>query len=208
MASSSSPVEVTRRALLHFCTEFISRPYLCYTEHGMHALFFSRLYNFLPPEDRYTAFNGLEICVLQKEYPTAHNLGKSKRQHWDISLIKTPVIAPARPNPFDYLPLSAVVEFGLNCSYGHLEDDIARLCHPESNVDNRFAVHLHRLSGGANKVSGRDWAPESSILCSRDSIQTCLKNRPVQVLYGVVDATGANESGLWAITGQSIDKVV
>jgi hypothetical protein len=207
MASSSGPIEVTRRALLDFCTEFISRPYLCYTEHGMHAMFFSRLYNLLLPENRYTAFNGLELCVLQKEYPTAHNLGKSKRQHWDISVIKTPVIFPSRPNPYDYLPLAAVVEFGMNCSFSHLEDDITRLCHPEANVENRFAAHLYRLSSGTNRVSGRDWAPESSILCSRESIRLVLKDRPVEVFYGVVDETGTNKSGLWYITGQSIDKV-
>jgi hypothetical protein len=202
------PLEVTRSTLLDFCKEFISRPYLCYTEHGLHALFFSRLYNVLPQDSRYTTCNGQELCVLQKEYPTAHNLGKSRRQHWDISLIKTPVVPPARPNAFDYLPLAAVAEFGLNCPSDHLEDDITRLCHPEANVDRRFVVHLYRLSGIANKVSGRDWAPESNILCSKESVQVVLRNRPVEVFYGVVDETGANTSGLWLITGRGIEKVV
>jgi hypothetical protein len=202
------PVAVTRRTLLDFCKEFASRPYLCYTEHGLHALFFSRLYNALPEDSRYTVCNGQELCVLQKEYPTAHNLGKSRRQHWDISLIRTPVVPPARPNAFDYLPLAAVIEFGLNCPSDHLEDDITRLCHPEANVDHRFVVHLYRLSSAANKVSGRDWAPESTILCSRDSIRVVLRNRPVEVFFGVVDATGANQPGLWLITGSGIEQVV
>jgi hypothetical protein len=202
------PVEVTRHTLLDFCKEFIARPYLCYTEHGLHALFFSRLYNALPEDSRYAACNGQELCVVQKEYPTAHNLGKSRRQHWDISLIKTPVVPPARPNAFDYLPLAAVVEFGLNCPSDHLEDDITRLCHPEANVDRRFVVHLYRLSSVAGKVSGRDWSPESAILCSRGSIQVVLRNRPVEVFFGVVDATGANPSGLWVITGNGIEQVV
>jgi hypothetical protein len=202
------PVEMTRRTLLDFCKEFISRPYLCYTEHGLHALFFSRLYNALPPDSLYTTCNGQELCVLQKEYPTAHNLGKSRRQHWDISLIKTPVVPPPRPNAFDYLPLAAVVEFGLNCPSNHLEDDITRLCHPEANVERRFVVHLYRLSGVVNKVSGRDWAPESNILCSEESVQVVLRNRPVEVFYGVVDTTGANSSGLWLITGHGIEQVM
>ncbi len=202
------PAELTRKTLIDFCTEFVSRPYLCYTEHGLHALFFSRLYNALPEESRYADFNGQRFCVLQKEYPTAGNLGKSRRQHWDISLIKTPVAAPSRPNSFDYLPLAAVIEFGLNCPSDHLEDDISRLCHSDANVEQRFVAHLYRLSSVANRVSGRDWAPESNILCSKDSVQVVLRNRPVEVLYGVADATGANSSGLWLINGREITELL
>jgi hypothetical protein len=200
-------VEVTRNTLINFCNEFVRDPYLCYTEHGLHALFFSKLYNALPEESRYTACNGHRLCVLQKEYPTAHHLGKSRRQHWDISLIRTPVEAPDRPNVYDYLPLAAVVEFGLNCPSNHLGEDIRRLCHEGANVDNRFVVHLYRLSPAADKISGRDWAPESNILCSRESVQVVLRNRPVEVFYGVVDATEANQSGLWIITGDRIEQV-
>jgi hypothetical protein len=165
------------------------------------------LYNALPAEGRYTKCNGQELCVLQKEYPTAHNLGRSRRQHWDISLIKTPANPPARPNALDYLQLAAVVEFGLNCSSRHLEDDIQRVCHPEANVDRRFIVHLYRLSSVANKLSGRDWAPESKIVCSKDSIQKVLRNRDVEVFYGLADATGTNPSGLWVITGHQIEQI-
>src|SRR6266700_4198811 len=126
-------VEVTRDTIVAFCQEFIRRPYLCYTEHGHHARCFTQLYNRLRPEDRYTWCNGQELCVLQKEYPTATNLGKSRRQHWDIALIRTPIVAPQRPMAFDYLPLAAAIEFGLNCGSDHLQDDIARLCHPEAS---------------------------------------------------------------------------
>jgi hypothetical protein len=200
-------VELTRHTLIAFCKEFVARPYLCYTEHGLHALFFSRLYNAFPAENRYAECNGQQVCVVQKEYPTAHNLGKSRRQHWDISVIKAPVVPAKRPNAFDYLPLAAVVEFGLNCPSDHLEDDIMRLCHPEANVDHRFVVHLYRLSPIANKVSGRDWAPESNILCSKDSVKLALRDRPVEVFYGVVDSSGTTPPGIWLITGRGIEVV-
>jgi hypothetical protein len=202
-------VEVTRNTVVNFCREFISRPYLAYTEHGQHARFFTQLYNALPPEDRYTCCNAQELCVLQKEYPTSTNLDKSRRQHWDIALIKTPVAAPPRQMAFDYLPLAAVVEFGLNCASDHLEDDIARLCHPEANVDNRFVVHLYRLSRRGEKISGRDWSPESTILCLRESIQVVLRSTqvPIEVFYGIVDETNANPSGLWRIRSDRIDKL-
>src|SRR6266508_1418455 len=112
MPTNGEVLCLTRKTIIEFCKEFLLRPYLCYTEHGLHALFFARLYHALPMDARYTRCNGLELCVLQKEYPTAHNLGKSQRQHWDISLVKTPVNAPQRPCCFDYLPLAAVLEFG------------------------------------------------------------------------------------------------
>jgi hypothetical protein len=82
---SADVVDLTRATIIAFCRDFLSRPYLCYTEHGLHALFFSRLYDALPSEERYTYCNDRQLCVLQKEYPTATKLGKSKRQHWDIS---------------------------------------------------------------------------------------------------------------------------
>jgi hypothetical protein len=207
MPNGNQSIEVTCRTLVEFCTEFIAHPYLCYTEHGLHALFFSRLYNALPPGSRYTDCNGQRLCILQKEYPTADNLGRSRRQHWDISLIRIPVEAPDCPRAFDYLPLAAVVEFGLNRGSKHLKEDIRRLCDPGANVDNRFVVHLYRLSNAANRVSRRDWTPKSD-LCSRDDVQPVLRNRPVKVFYGVADATAENQSGLWIITGGGIEQVV
>jgi hypothetical protein len=137
--------QITRKTLIHFCFDFLERPYLCYnTEHGLHALFLMRLYNALPSENRYSELNGRQFCVVQKEYPTNCNLGKSKRAHWDISIIKQPVITSDRMSAFDYLPLTAVVEFGLNYDSHHLIDDIRRLSHRESNVDHGLIVHLYR----------------------------------------------------------------
>src|SRR5262245_31346078 len=103
-----------RPTLIDFCKEFVDSPYLCYTEHGLHARFHERLYNAFSESERYTHCNGQQLCVVQKEYPTASRLGKSRRQHWDISVVRTPVVPPARLNAFDYLPLTAVIEFGLN----------------------------------------------------------------------------------------------
>lgn len=64
-----------------FTLEFIANPYLCYTEHGQHALFYTMLFNALPPERRYTKLSNNKICVIQEEYPTAGKLGKHQRQH-------------------------------------------------------------------------------------------------------------------------------
>jgi hypothetical protein len=134
----SDVVKTTRSTLVEFCLDFLRWPYLCYTEHGLHALFFTRLYDALGSEERYSELNGQRFCVVQKEYPTAGNLGRSKRQHWDVSVIRHPVIVPVRTSAFDYLPLAAAIEFGLNCDSHHLEDDIQRLSHCESNVQNGF----------------------------------------------------------------------
>ena len=86
--------ELTEFALVEFCKEFIEHPYLCYTEHGLHALFFARLYEKLPKSMRYFDFHKHRVCVIQKEYPTDHSLGKSRRQNWDISVITPPAEMP------------------------------------------------------------------------------------------------------------------
>jgi hypothetical protein len=82
--------EKVRTVATDFCTEFVKNPYLCYTEHGLHALFYTKLYNALTPAERYTEWAAHRVCVIQKEYPTARSLGKPRRQNWDIALIKTP----------------------------------------------------------------------------------------------------------------------
>jgi hypothetical protein len=84
-------LETIRKTIIEFCLNFATQPYLCYTEHGQHALFYSMLYNKIPEEQRYVTYKSHKICALQKEYPTAGLLGKLKRQHWDIAIIKTPV---------------------------------------------------------------------------------------------------------------------
>jgi hypothetical protein len=200
-------VHITRNTLTNFCLDFLKWPYLCYIEHGLHALFFTRLYAALDAEDRsYSELHGQRFCVVQKEYPTKCKLGKSRRQHWDVS-----VISPDRASAFDYQPLAAVVEFGLNCDSDHLVDDIQRLSHPDSNVQNGFIVHLYRLS---NSFSDRDWSPKSKKLVDKQCVQNMLPHkelpsttRPLKVLYGVADITRPHKSGLWSITRQDITPI-
>lgn len=132
-----------------FTLEFIRNPYLCYTEHGLHACFYTMLYNALPSDQRYTTWKNQKVCVIQKEYPTAGNLGKPQRQHWDIAVFKTPPssIISTGKHSFDFLRLSTVVEFGMNEPKEHLIDDIERVCHKDANVDRGIAV-LIELSDG------------------------------------------------------------
>jgi hypothetical protein len=53
------------------------------------------LYKALPAHLRYPGYekdgNCYKVCAIQKEYPTAHKIGKSIRQNWDIAVIKTPL---------------------------------------------------------------------------------------------------------------------
>ena len=125
----------------------MSYPYLCYTEHGLHALFYTHLFNALAPTDRYLLWHGQLVCAIQKEYPTADALGKPQRQHWDVAVIRNPPQCLAgMPHSYDYLRLAAVIEFGLNEASDHLEDDIQRLSHPGGDVDQGYFVHLYRLT--------------------------------------------------------------
>jgi hypothetical protein len=106
-------IDIVRHTILQFCSEFVQDPYLCYTEHGQHALFYTMLYNALPEQQRYATLHGNKLCVVQKEYPTAGNLGKPQRQHWDIAVIQTPPEGiGTEPQVYDYLKLTAAVEFG------------------------------------------------------------------------------------------------
>lgn len=195
-------INTVRQAVRNFCVEFVQDPYLCYTEHGQHALFFTRLYQAIAEDRRYTNWKGEKVCVIQKEYPTADKLGKPRRQHWDIAVIKSPpksIVVGAES--FDYLSLDAVVEFGMNEDIEHLEDDIDRLNHPRSNVNSGFLVHLHRLSIPGAPLSGRDWSPKSRKIISRDEIAALVSGKDLEVYYGLKDITGTRESGLWSIDG-------
>ena len=44
----SDQIGVVRRTARQFCRQLTTSPYLSYTEHGLHALFFTMLYDFLP----------------------------------------------------------------------------------------------------------------------------------------------------------------
>ena len=105
-----------------FCKRFVEDPYLCYTEHGQHALFFSHVYEKLKEKGALYATLDLEcedpqsiqICVLQKEYPTAGLLeADTRRQHWDFSVLKSEhgkLVSKCKENPVDFIELDAVAE--------------------------------------------------------------------------------------------------
>lgn len=205
--------EVIEQTLKEFCLDFLRNPYLCYTEHGLHALFYARLYIALPPADRYLTLDERQVCVLQKEYPTADALGKPKRQHWDIAVLSNPPRSlPGKQPPYDYMRLAAVVEFGLNAAQDHLEDDIQRLRHPGANVDQGYFVHLYRLTAPKAKCSGRDWSNQSAQICSKEQVADLLAQTPLQTplrgYYGIYDAGGKYPSGLWFIAAGSVTQIV
>jgi hypothetical protein len=132
-----------------FCLEFLESPYLCYTEHGLHARFYHKLLEKLGEANTIVDFQGKKLCIVQKEYPTSTSLGKSRRQNWDISIINKDNIKKGKQ--YDDLMLDAVVEFGLNASEKHLEGDIGRLTHKDANLINPFIVHLCRISKNFSK---------------------------------------------------------
>jgi hypothetical protein len=100
--------------------------------------------------------------------------------------------------------LATVVEFGLNCDLNHLQDDIQRLSHPDSNVHQGFAAHLFRLSESRSRPSARDWSPHSDRLHATDVIQPLLVGTTIEVYLGVFDPTNKNPTGLWRITASEI----
>lgn len=111
------------------CVEFVEFPYISRTEQDIHAKFHLRLSQALPPEEQFVIWEGKRIATVQKEYPSAGALGKSRRQPWDIAVLATPSSAVIGKTPsYDFLRLDSVVEFGLNEGLEHLRDDIQRLC--------------------------------------------------------------------------------
>ena len=192
---------LVEQSLYEFCAEFVDTPYLCYTEHGIHALFFQRLYDAIPEESRYFTWQDRKVCVIQKEYPTASDLGKPKRQNWDLSVIKMPPETISDKNPFDFFRLEFVIEFGLNEAREHLVEDVRRLSHPSSNVENRYCVHLYRFSDG---VSGRDWSTRSKRILGLNDIREIVSGTDVTVFLAVADTTGTLKNGFWKITSDSL----
>jgi hypothetical protein len=123
----------------------------------------------LPLEDRYLNLRGHgKVCRIQKEYPTPRNLEKSRRQGWDICLLRSPAVpcetATAQRPLFDRLDTEAIVEFGLNAERKHLLEDVRRLAHKDVRADFRYAVHLMRVSGPqlAARLSLRDGSPSDA----------------------------------------------
>ena len=189
-----------------FTLEFIANPYLCYTEHGQHALFYTMLFNAMPSKQRYTKWGSNKICVIQKEYPTAGKLGKPQRQHWDIAVIKTPPSSTIEGGSlsYDYLRLAAVVEFGMNEAEEHLVDDIERICHVQANLELGIIIHIYRLSAPGAKISNRDWSPNSPRILPKEQVSKLITGKPVEVYYGLHDSTGLHETGAWLLSGCEI----
>lgn len=174
-----------------FCERFMKEPYLCYTEHGQHALFFSHVYEKLKEKEALCATldlecegegpQSIEICVLQKEYPTAGLLeAGTRRQHWDISVLKSDkhrkLESKCKENPVDFIELDAVAEFGLNASKAHLLQDVKRLVNDQSQVNHKFVFHLFRLSPHSERPSRRDRAPSTSYFLTCDEAESVVRN--------------------------------
>jgi hypothetical protein len=207
----STEIGAVRQVCQEFAIEFLEKPYLCYTEHGLHALLFARLLNALPHGEQFVEWDIHKVCVLQKEYPTAHDLGKSKRQHWDLAVVKSPPesLPPSDLRPYDCLRLASAIEVGLNEPKEHLREDIRRLYHQEANIDHGFVLHLYRLSRPGSKVSRRDRSSSSrKIFSDLEKIQGMLEqeskketaaDREVEILCAVAGHTGEKNRGLWLI---------
>ena len=192
--------DVIGQVLREFCCGFVRDPYLCYTEHGQHALFFTTLLSAIPEPERYATWSGEKVCVVQKEYPTAANLGKPQRQHWDVAVLKLPLASKLKgARAYDFFRLEAAIEFGMNERREHLADDIQRLSHPDSNVEYGFLVHLYRLSERTSLFSGRDWSPTSARIITKEEIAALVQGKPVEVFYAMCDRTGSHENGVWVI---------
>lgn len=187
-----------------FCRDFVSHPYSCYTEHGLHAFFFSQLFDAIPPDERFVEHCGRKVCVVQKEYPTADRLTRSRRHHWDIAVIKSPSTPPrATPLSYDRLPLFAAAEFGLNEGDKHLKQDFERLMHPRSNLEKRFIFHFFRLSDSGSRVSARDISPQSKRFISAESLrqraENLLAGSPVTLFLAIANETMPSMNGVWKI---------
>jgi hypothetical protein len=178
MQQADAGIKTLETTIEQFIRNFVRNPYECYTEHGQHALFFTKLYEALPEDKRYLNIEvapdkTIRVCAIQKEYPTKVDLGKERRQNWDIAVIKE----HNAETSYDYLNLSAIVEFGMNASLDHLVDDFLRVSHPDANADNRYIVHLYRLSeaSGKSRISGRDWSANARDIKQIDEIKQLLQ---------------------------------
>lgn len=202
-------ISLLRNVIISFCKEFVEHPYLCYTEHGQHARFYNQVYQAIAQDARYLDWDGQRICIIQKEYPTSGKLGKPQRQHWDFAVLKSPAESIIQgPNAIDFLRLIAAVEFGLNEGKEHLIDDIERLCHPESNLEQGFIIHLYRLSKPGQHISGRDWSPNSKRILTTEDICKFSVDKPVEIYFAISDMTNTHPSGIWCIIDGEVDQII
>ena len=204
MLNADEQVATTQRAVEAFCREFVKYPYLCYTEHGIHARFLLQLYTELPEHGRYAEWDGNRVCVVQKEYPTAASLGKPRRQHWDVAVLRTPLECPG-----DRLTTTPIVRLPPARDGGRVRAELrrrsprrgrARLCHRASNVDDPVIVHLYRFSTGRSHVRPRHLAPGRPAFVRSPPSPSSRPSTRLDVYYGVADSTETYPSGLWRIT--------
>ena len=202
-----STSEIIEHITSEFCRDFLRNPYLCYTEHGLHALYFTKLYNALPEDSRHVNWKGAKVCIIQKGFPTQSNLGKPQRQHWDIAVIKNPPTSDHLKFSYDYLRLSSVIEFGLNEAEAHLVDDIERLCHADANNEHGILVHLYRLSKAGQKFSNRDWSPNSPRIISLDRAKALVADKPLELYYAIYDSTHHYDNSAFHIKNGTINQL-
>jgi hypothetical protein len=173
--------EIVADTIERFCEEFVENPYLCYTEHGFHALLFHELFEGLSKHgvDLYRPFKTEEmgkeemVCLLQKEYRGLRKFSRREQEesretcaHWDIalfdpslerrtgsSILKLPV--------YDSFKLHSVIELGFNNEPGHLDLDIERLDRERRGIRHMHILNLCRI--GSRKVSVRNWTPKREI---------------------------------------------
>jgi hypothetical protein len=159
------------------------------------------LYEALDPAQRYLTCMHQKVCAIQKEYPTAGKLGKPQRQHWDIAVIKSPIEYAHNKRPFyDYFTLESIIEFGMNENKEHLEDDIMRVCHPDTNAEHKYIIHLYRLSEAGNQFSRRDWSSSSKQVLTVDDVKSMIPaGASVGIFYGMHNQTDKSRNGVWLI---------
>jgi len=158
---------IVRQTAIGLVQEYMAQPYLARSEHGLHVLYFDKLWDALPPNRRYVTVGQHRLCAIQKEYPTDGALGKPKRQNWDIALLKEPMDGICSDRcPLESLPLAAVIEFGLNEASDLLCDDLCRLSRA-TQVDYGLIVHLYRLTASKQQLSGKDWSTNSKRILNR-----------------------------------------
>lgn len=203
-----STLEIVRQTLTGFCLEFIRHPYLSYTEHGLHASFYCMLLNALPEDTYYITVLGQKMSILQKEYPTAGNLSKSRRQHWDVVVLNAKEGPIRRAQSYDYMRILAAIEFGMNEAKAHLIDDIQRLSHPDANVEQGFIVHLYRLSQAGALFSGRDMSPNSPQILKPEDIVPLSLGTSVEIFYGRADMTHKYPNEVWHIKNATMHAVI
>jgi hypothetical protein len=202
---------LTKDTLIAFCKEFVEHPYLCYTEHGLHARFLQQLHDAFGANNllREDEFGGQRVGLLQKEYPTNRPFDRSRRQNWDAAVIRHPIVPIALSHPYDHLPLAAVVEFGLNYGAGHLLSDLERLSHDDAQVDAPMIAHLYRLSMAGAQNSKRDISPNSAAILPLARVCELSALFPKVTVYsGIADVTRDDGKCLWSISAGVSEQLI